>query len=345
MRILALDLGKTASVACGLDVETGEVEYETVATRPAAMEELLTRRRPDRLVMEVGPIAGWVHDLGRAMGIEVQVANPNHDAWRWRNVKRKSDRIDALKLVRLSVMGDLPTVYMPGPRVRQWRSLIAYRHQLVKRRTQAKNHIRAVLLRQGLQMPPGTCGWTRECRAALRGLCLPIGEGEEAWRFELAVELDQLDAIEDAIARVHAELDGIAARDDRVALLRTIPGVGPRLAELVVAIIDDPRRFRSGREVGSYAGLAPGRFQSGDSDLSGGINKRGNTLLRSLLVEVSWLALRYNGWAQALHARLVRGSKTRRKVAIVGVARRLLVICWAMLRDGTPWNPGRPAAT
>lgn len=53
-----------------------------------------------------------------------QVANPNHEAWRWRNVKKKTDRVDALKLARLSAVGQLPLVHVPCAKTRQWRSLI-----------------------------------------------------------------------------------------------------------------------------------------------------------------------------------------------------------------------------
>jgi hypothetical protein len=60
--------------------------------------------------------------------------------------------------------------------------------------------------------------------------------------------------------------------------------------------------------------------------------------LRKLLVECAWAMLRYNPWARATYARLTRGGATRKKPAIVALARRLLVRLWAMLRDGTPWR-------
>ena len=53
----------------------------------------------------------------------------------------------------------------------------------------------------------------------------------------------------------------------------------------------------------------------------------------------AWLMLRYNPWAPRLAARISRGQKPRRKQALVAVARKLLVRCWAMLRDGRPWDP------
>ena len=67
------------------------------------------------------------------------------------------------------------------------------------------------------------------------------------------------------------------------------------------------------------------------------ITRRGPALLRKLLVECAWVMLRYNGWARAVYARLSQG-KARKKQAIVALARKLLVRCWAMLRDGTPWR-------
>ncbi len=124
---------------------------------------------------------------------EIQVANVASDAWRWRNVKRKTDRTDAMKLLDLSASDRLPTVHVPEASVRGWRALIAYR---------------------------------------------------------------------------------------------------ARLAEQLVALIDDPSRFRSGKQVASYLGLVPRQFQSGQMDRHGRITGHGNRLARSLLVEVSWLGLR-----------------------------------------------------
>ena len=63
---------------------------------------------------------------------ETEVANTSHDAWRWKNVKKKTDKEDALKLAKLSAMNQIPTVHMPAKKVREHRSLIKYRQRLVK---------------------------------------------------------------------------------------------------------------------------------------------------------------------------------------------------------------------
>ena len=139
------------------------------------------------------------------------------------------------------------------------------------------------------------------------------------------------------VEEVEAQLDALGRADEQVRRLRTVPGVGPRTAEVVSAYLHQPRRFRTGKEVGAYAGLVPRQFQSGESDRRGRITRRGPGVLRKLLVECAWAMLRYNRWAARLYTRLSRG-KARKKQAIVALARRLLVRCWAMLRDGSDWR-------
>lgn len=110
-------------------------------------------------------------------------------------------------------------------------------------------------------------------------------------------------------------------------------------------MIDDPKRFKSGKQVGAYAGLVPSQFESGMSKRQGRITGRGSTLLRALLVEVAWLMRRYNPHFRGMFDQVCRGIPSRRKIAVVAVARRLLVTCWAMMRDGTDWKaPTAPRA-
>lgn len=343
MKILSLDLGKFKSVACELDTQTLRPEYEKLETTPQAVHDLLVERAPDRVVIEICPIAGWVSDLVRTLGIELQVASTTHEAWKWRNVKKKNDRADALKLTRMSALEQLDLVHVPERGVRQWRALISYRQQLVRRRTRIKNHLRSLLEREALALPRGKKCWTGEGLAALEQWARPLAEVEmeELWRGELAIELESLKSVLELLKQVEQKLDQLGRADERVQLLQTIAGVGARLSEAVVNLLDDPHRFGRGKEVGPYLGLTPKQHQSGETDRQGRITRHGSKLLRSLLVEASWVGLRYNPWMRAVYERVKRGSKARKKVAIVAVARRLLIWCWAMLRDGTPWRPPR----
>lgn len=338
--IFGLDLGKFKSVSCLYQPATQEARYDTIDTDPAILRGHLERLRPDLVVFETCTVAGWVADLCDAMGIARLVADPMNDAWRWSKVKRKTDRDDALKLARMAALGELPTAHVPSAEARQYRGLVAYRHRLVGRRTAVQNHIRALCQAHGLILPTAQKAWTRAGRVLLAGIARPLDAptAAELWRGELAWELSALDHIDALLTDAESTLDRVGQANEHVRLLETIPGVGRRTAEVIAAYLDNPHRFRTAGEVSAYAGLVPRQFQSGQTDRHGRITKRGPRLLRAVLVESSWLVVRYNPWAARLFARLHRGQKSRRKPALVAVARKLLVRCWAMLRTGQPWR-------
>ena len=338
--ILAIDLGKFKSVACIFDAQTAEHRFVTLETTQQAVHDLIVEHSPTRVVIESGAQAGWISDLCETLEIPLEVANANHESWRWKKTRRKTDRDDALRLAKLSAMNQLPTVYVPRSDVRGQRSLIAYRSKLVGRRTAIKNNIRAILDRQGLRHPSGRTGWTIKAVAELRELAMPIEDtdADTRWCGQLDLELVDLEDTAQLVARVETKLNTLAKTNENVKRLRTIPGVGPRLAELVVASIDDPHRFKNGKQVGAYAGLVPRQYESGTMNRQGRITGGGDRRLRSMLVEVAWLMRRHNPHLRDVFDRVCRGTRARRKIAVVATARRLLIICWAMMRDETTWQ-------
>lgn len=240
----------------------------------------------------------------------------------------------------MSAMNQLPTVHISKRRVRQKRSLIHYRQRLVKRRTQIKNNIRALLEKEGMSLRGGKNGWSKASIEQLKTMSLPIQDCsfEDLWKGQLHLELVSLEHLNKLIGEVESKLDELASDDKNIKILRSVAGVGPRLAETIAAFIGEPDRFKSCKQVGSYAGLTPRQYQSGNMDRQGKISGQGNKLLRSMLVEVSWLGLRNNKWMNETYHRILRGSESRKKIAITAVARKLLVRCWAMLRDESRWN-------
>ena len=164
-------------------------------------------------------------------------------------------------------------------------------------------------------------------------------EPNELWKGELDLELTQLDALTIQLQSVVKKLEELGKNDPRIVRLRTIPGIGPRTAEILVACIDDPHRFENGRQVAAYFGLVPRQFQSGETDRNGRITKRGNPLARTILVECAWASLKYNPWAKGIYDRICGKQKTRKKKAAVALARKIAVLAWAMLRDEKDWDP------
>ncbi|MFO0837796.1 MAG: hypothetical protein U1D55_04665 [Phycisphaerae bacterium] len=82
-------------------------------------------------IRAVCPLAASVYDVAAELGIRTLVADTTQDAWTWRAVKRKTDRDDALKLLRLAAVNQLNPVHVPTPVMRQWRALIQAREAIV----------------------------------------------------------------------------------------------------------------------------------------------------------------------------------------------------------------------
>jgi transposase len=93
---------------------TGTARFATIVTHVLELDRLLGRESPDLVVIDTCSIAGWVHDLCCQRGVKCQVANPSSEAWKWKNVKRKTDRDDALKLAQLSALEQRPMVHVPA---------------------------------------------------------------------------------------------------------------------------------------------------------------------------------------------------------------------------------------
>jgi transposase len=337
--ILAIDLGKYKCVAC-LYGSPEDVQYLSFPTDRERLRRLLVRWQPSVVVIEACLLAGWVHDLCGEVGLKCVVANTASEAWKFKHLKRKTDKDDALRLAQLYALGQLPAVVLPEAATRQWRALIAYRQKLVSRRVAVQSRIRAVLVAQGLPAPRGHRAWTELGLAGVSQLAKLLAEcgPEELWRGLLDLALKELSQVQGLLDQAEVRLDALAKKDTSVQILVTTPGVGTRTAETIAAHLHHPERFRNGKQVSAYAGLVPRQYQSTDIDRRGRITRRGPALLRKLLVECAWAMLRYNAWALAVYQRLTHGGKTNKKRAIVALARKLLVRCWAMLRDQTPWR-------
>ena len=161
---------------------------------------------------------------------------------------------------------------------------------------------------------------------------------KELWRGELDQYLTQLDQVNLLLKDAEKRLDWIAQEDERVQRVMQIDGVGRVTAEAIVCAIDDAKRFKSSRQVSAYAGLVPRQYQSGETDRRGRITKRGPRLLRTLLLECAWISLRYNQWSRVTYERIHGGKQVRRKKAAVALARKILVVAWAMLRDQSDYD-------
>jgi transposase len=342
MKILALDLGKFNTMCCFFDSKSRKHTFLNASTDRNYLATVFKKHKVDLVVMEACGPSGWINDLAQSLGHKTIVCSTNEEAWSWSKVKRKTDKDDALKLARMASMGELKAVHMPSEAHREFRSLVKYRKTLDQRINKMKCTIRAWFVNRGIAIDTGEKAWCTG-RTLINSFRKPLADCQpiEFWKGQLDIELTQLDALTEQLAAVVKKLETLGKKDPRIQRIQTIPGVGPRTAEILVACLDDPHRFTNGRQVSAYFGLVPRQFQSGETDRNGRITKRGNPLARTILVECAWASLRYNPWAKAIYDRIQGKQKTRKKKAAIALARKIAVLAWAMLRDETDWDPKR----
>lgn len=259
----------------------------------------------------------------------VRVAHPGHLRLIFRS-KRKNDRVDAQKIAKLLYLDEVPAVHVPGQDGRAWRELIEFRRREVDKQTKVKNQLRALLRGYALHVPKGLGLWSKAGLAWLGVVGLPTATA----RTKRRLLLSELAHLRVQIKEVTGALDRIAAAHPGVALLMTIPGVGPRTAEAFVAYVDRPERFTRLNRVPAYFGLVPSQDASAGVNRLGHITKQGPATARKLLVEASWQMIRRDPATRAVFDRLVAGKKERRKTALIAVAHRLVRIMQTMLKTG-----------
>lgn len=337
---VGIDGHQKSSVVDVFDPASGEHRVKTVPTTAAGLRAALEPLGGDcAVVFEVGPMAQWMAQQIRPLAARMQVANASRIRWLFRD-GRKNDRLDAKKLAILSHLDQVPTVHLPPPEVSAWRGLINERRQLVTKRARAKLQTRA-LLRANVLICPCKSLWTRRGMVWLAGLPL-----EDIVRGRIDRLLAELNFLSAQLKQLERELDARAAMQPAVALLRTIPGIGPRSAEALVAYADDVGRFSNRKQFTSYFGLTPTEDSSGERVRRGHISKRGPSVVRWVLVEAAQCAIRRCPAFGEFARRVARSRKDRWKKAIVATARKLASIAFGMLRSGRPFDIRRltPAA-
>jgi len=334
MWFVGLDVHQRSSAVCILDRNGKVVKRVQIRGHASKVVELLQGlRRRFAVCYEASCGYGWLYDRLRRVAARVVVAHPGQLRLIFRS-KKKNDRMDAEKLAKLLFLDEVPTVYVPSVEVRSWRNLIEFRHRLVGKRTRVKNGLRSLLRGHGLVALSGRRLWAAKGRAWLAEVEFPTSQAA----LQRDLLLDELTSYDAQLARVENELNAIAREHPGVYLLRTIPGVGPRTAEAVLAYIDDAKRFSQNKKIGSYFGLVPCQDQSAGLNRLGHITRQGPATVRKVLTEAAWQGIRRSEHIRAYFERIQREDRNRRKIALVATAHYLARVMQSMLCTGEVWR-------
>jgi len=341
MKFIGLDISKRSIQVCILDSRGKVVKEFSVANDDRTIYERLRRLRgPKSICYEASCGYGHLYDRLAAVAKHVCVAHPGHLRLIFKS-KRKNDRVDAKKLATLLLLDQVPTVHVPSKDVRGWRRTIAFRNRLVAERTRLKNRLRALCRSHAIALPANKRAWTKKGIRMLTELTFD----HPSATLERDITIAELEHNNELIQRVEKELNRIGNDHPAVILLRSIPGVGPRTAEAVVAHIDRPQRFCKSKHIGAYFGLVPSQDQSANVNRLGHITREGPAVVRRLLTEAAWQGIRRSPRIRAYFERVRRNDPARRKIALVATAHYLARVMLAMLKRNEMWNEaGGPRA-
>ena len=213
MKILALDIGRDHTIACPYDSVTGNYKLLTLQPGKESLYKALIQQNPDRVVLEDSAEAGWVSEIANSLELEVHVAAPTEQPWRWRYAKRRSNRLNPLQLAKLSAENHLTLAEVPSRLKRQWKAITNYRSILTKRRSAIKNHIRIILAREGFYIPPGSEAWAIGTLQTLMDMARPLDavNVDALWRAELWIELRTLEKINQSIEALEDRLGELSS--------------------------------------------------------------------------------------------------------------------------------------
>jgi transposase len=322
---VGIDLHRRRSVIVQMDA-AGEVLSTTrILNDKELLARELERAGPDtKVVMEATYGWYWAADVVKATGAELHLAHPlGIKGFNYRRVK--NDVRDATDLADLLRMHRLPEAWVATPEFRELRELVRHRFKLVSARSGLKNGIHAVLGKQGVELGIGDI-FCIEGRRRLEKLPL-----DPAFRLRVDAQLRLVDAFDEEVDTVDAELRRRLKDHQGFHAIQAIPGVGPVIGATMVAEIGDVSRFSSPRHLCSWAGLTPRLRESDTTSKSGRITKQGSRVLRWACIEAACRTHpnHLRRWGDQITER-----KGNRLIARTAVARKILTLAFYGLRDG-----------
>ena len=330
----AIDVSLELSSVCIVEA-TGKVVKEVkVETRPEALVKFFNNfgLPLTRIGLEAGPLSQWLHAGLTEAGFETVLMETRHVKAALSAMTVKTDRRDARGMAQLIRMGWFRPVHVKSPESQEVRALLVARKQLQHKLTDIELSIRGILRGFGLKVGKVTDkGFEARIRKLASGHAM-LEQIAEAMLAARATLLEQFN-------KLHKAVLDIVRHDEVCRRFMTTPSVGAIVAITYKSALDDPNRIKKSRNAGPLFGLTPKRYQSGETDVTGGISRVGDAMVRTALYEA----------ANALLSRVTRFSALKRwglqvakrrglKRAKVAVARKLAVILHRMWLDGTAFR-------
>src|SRR3954465_15464581 len=335
-----IDVSLERSSVCVVDAAGRIVREAKVASEPEALVAWFggLGLAVTRIGLEAGLLSQWLHAGFSGAGFEAVLLETRHVKAALSAMVVKTDRKDACGIAQLLRMGWYRPVHRKSPPAQEVRALLVGRKLLQGKLLDVELSIRGILRGFGLKL-----GEVSKGRFAARVREL-VG-GQPTLERVIGPMLRARDALRAEYQVLHRAVLAIVREDAVCRRLMSVPGVGALVAVTFTSAVDDPARFRRSRAVGAHFGLTPKKYQSGETDVTGGISKAGDAMVRAALYEAANVMLTRAGRFSALKRWGLEVAKCRgMRRAKVALARKLSTVLHRLWADGSEFRFGQEAA-
>jgi transposase len=335
-----IDVSLERSSVCVVDATGRIIREAKVASEPEALVDFFRRLGLSltRVGLEAGPLSQWLHAGLTEAGLEAVLLETRHVKAALSAMIVKTDRKDARGIAQLLRMGWYRPVHRKSPPAQETRALLVGRKLLQSKLRDVELSIRGILRGFGLKV-----GEVSKGRFAAR--IKELVAGHEMLEAVIGAMLQARDGLRTEFMRLHRRMLAIVRGDAVCRRLMTVPGVGALVAVTFETAVDDPGRFRTAKAVGAHFGLTPKRYQSGETDVTGGISKAGDAMVRTALYEAANVMLTRAGKFSTLKRWGLEVAKRRgMRRAKVALARKLATVLHRLWIDGSEFRFGQEAA-
>jgi len=337
---VGIDVSLKESHLCVVDSKGKIVRESKVASDPEALAHFITEIGfpITRVGLEAGPLSQWLREGLISAGIEVVLLETRHVKAALSAMTVKTDRKDARGIAQLLRMGWYRPVHGKSVDSQEVRALLVGRKLLQAKLLDVELSIRGILRGFGLKVGEVSRG---RFDARVRELA----DGHAMLEAVIGAMLQARGALWNEFTRLHREMLKIARADNVCRRLMSAPGIGALVAITYRSAVDDPCRFGKSRTVGAYFGLTPKKYQSGETDIDGGVSRVGDAMVRTALFEAAHIMLTRATRFSTLKRWAIGVAKRRgMKRAKVALARKFAVVLHRMWTDATEFRWGRDAA-
>ena len=287
---------------------------------------------------EAGFCGYWIHYALTSFGIKSIVVNPADIPTTDKERVNKEDKRDSRKIARCLSSGNLVPIYIPSLKTQRDRSLLRTRAMLVKDSTRYKNRIKSFLYFYGICIDDAFLNskthWSNRFMKWLESLDINDESGKES----LSVLISECKNLRASILNVTKQIRQLSQTEtyrDKVALLKSVPGIGILTSMIILTEFETINRFNNLDKMCGYIGLVPSTKSSGDKEKTGDMTPRGHSVLRTAIIESSWIAKSND--PSLMKSYISYCKRMDQNKAIIKIAKKLLSRIRYVLNNSKPY--------